>query len=582
MLLSSKENYMTRMTSVRTTFVLICIVAITLILFLFGLYQFGTRKAELTNRLDSALSAATTRLTLTLPPAIWAFDDVIAESSIQAELGEPALLGAAVFLNDDAKSSFAGMIKQGSEMVDFTPGSFPKGVGEFDVETPLVKDGATIATLVIRHTDFYIMKDLVADIISQIIQILLIDIALSLVIFVLISSIVVKPILTVGGNLHEIARGEGNLTVDLPIRGNNEISDLSHSFNVFQAKLSSLINKTRASFVQLQAVGYELNANSIQTSASLHEITANIASIRNEIAKQSAASLTASETIKSVNSTVLTLCDRLEAQFGNIQVSSSAIEQMVANIKSVSNVVGALGSEHEELVHAAEDGRTRLSQVNEKVTMILANSENLEEANVLIANIASQTNLLAMNAAIEAAHAGESGKGFSVVADEIRKLAENSASQSKTTSDMLKQITASIKSATVSSREAEKAFQSIMEHIGKTTILEQQIDAAMKEQTTGSTQILENIQAINESSVAVRESAKDINHLNERITTEIETLNQISYQINGSIDEITLGTEEVNKAVINISDMSTKNRDISDQANRDLSVFKTREETGKA
>lgn len=565
--------------SIRTSFVIICVLAITIILSLFGLYQQQARKSELDDRLNSALLAATTRLTLTLPSAIWAFDVEAAKSTILSELGEPAILGASIILNDTTKSLFSGLIKQGSDTVEFRPENLPLNANEYDVSANLLREGDTIATLVIRYTTSYIQQDLKKAVISTIIQILVICIALSIIVFILISSIVITPITILGTNMHEIAQGEGDLTKDLPIKGNNEISDLSSSFNIFQSKLSIIINKTRSSFMELQEVGQDLNANAVQTAASIHEITSNIASIKKEITRQTDASETTSNTIKAVNDTVLTLCDRIEAQFRNIQVSSSAIEQMVANIKSVSNIVESLDAEHQDLVLAAETGRQRIDQVNERVTKIMANSENLEEANVLIANIASQTNLLAMNAAIEAAHAGEYGKGFSVVADEIRKLAEHSSEQSKTTSAMLKEISDSIKTADVASKEAEKSFQSIMDHLHKTTDLEQQIDLAMREQTTGSTQILENLQAINESSVTVRESANDITGLNQRITTEIETLNQIAYQVLGSIDEINIGTEEVNLAVTGISDMSTKNRDISEQANKNLSVFKTRKET---
>lgn len=568
--------------SVRTSFIVICVLSIIIILGLFGLFQYQSTKNTLNRQLQASLSNATERLSKTLPAAIWAFDADAAKRTIESELGEPAILGAVIALNDEKKSPFVGRMKEKADFIDFTKDSMPLKPNEVDVETDLVREGQTIAAMTTRYTTVYIQKELKGAVFSTILQILVICIALSIVVFILISGMVIQPIMILAGNLSKIAQGEGDLTTDLPVKGNNEISGLSASFNIFQSKLSTLINLTRTSFNELQDVGLELNSSAIETAASLNEITANIGSIRKEITRQTSASQMTAETIKTVNETVLTLCDRIEAQFRNLQVSSSAIEEMVANIKSVSNIVTNLDAEHQELVHAAETGRQRLDQVNERVTKIMANSENLEEANVLISNIASQTNLLAMNAAIEAAHAGEYGKGFSVVADEIRKLAEHSSEQSKTTSAMLKEISDSIQTADTASKEAEKSFQSIMDHLQRTTALEQQIDLAMKEQTTGSTQILENLQAINESSITVRQSAADISKLNMKITDEIETLGQISYQVLGSIDEITIGTEEVNKAVTSISDMSTKNRDISNQASVELSVFKTRTDEGHA
>lgn len=402
-------------------------------------------------------------------------------------------------------------------------------------------------------------------------------ILLSISMGMILRTSLVTPILAINTVLSTIAQGEGDLSKDLPVKGDTEISQLSRSFNLFQSKLSALINRTRVSFGLLQDSSHDLNASAVETAAALHEITANISSIRKDVTRQAEASQSTSETIKTVNTTIETLTGRIETQFGNIQVSSTAIEEMVANIQSVSTIVENLGDEHRNLVGAAETGRQRIDQVNDLVGKIMVNSANLEEANVLIANIASQTNLLAMNAAIEAAHAGEFGKGFSVVADEIRKLAEHSAEQSKTTSSMLESISESIKTANTATKDAETSFQNIMEHLQRSTNLERQIDAAMKEQTTGSSQILENLQAINESSVTVRESAKEITALNRGITAEIGNLSHLSYQISGSIDEITLGAGEVNKAVANISDMSGKNREISDQASKELTVFKTRE-----
>ncbi len=480
-------------------------------------------------------------------------------------------------LYEDAPPAAFEALKTGK--IAFTAEPYTDEWGTFmSVYRPVTGSGGNVTAIIGADIEVGLIRKRVATEVSIIlIPIFGLAIVLSLVMGFILRKSIVNPIVALNSVLSTIAQGEGDLSKDLPVKGKTEISQLSRSFNLFQDKLSALINRTRTSFATLQEVGLDLNASAIETASSLHEITANISSIRREVGRQAGASQTTSDTIKKVNETVRLLGDRIETQFGNIQVSSSAIEEMVANIKSVSNVVESLGSEHAELVGAAETGRQRLDQVNELVAAILVSSESLEEANVLIANIASQTNLLAMNAAIEAAHAGDFGKGFSVVADEIRKLAEHSSEQSKTTSEMLKSISDSIRTANTATKDAEMSFRNIMEHLHRSTDLERQIDAAMQEQNTGSAQILENLQAINESSLTVRASTKDITSLNSQITGEIETLNQISSQIGGSMDEISLGTEEVNKAVSDISGMTSRNRDVSEEAYRALSVFKTRE-----
>lgn len=559
--------------SIRVKFILMSVAAVTLILAVFAAWQFTTAKQRLTEALDTYLRGVNGRLSNIVPNAVWSFDPQSALTALDAELDHPAIIGFAVRLEDG--TAFVSLRKTDSGTADFDPESEPRRSHEFDAETKLERDGKVLGTLLTRHSERAIEAELRSAIVSSLLQTLVIDVVVSLIIAFLISSLVVRPLELIGTNLKEISQGEGDLTKALPVRGSDEIAELSSAFNDFQIKLSSLIAGVRASFIELHEVGHDLNSSSTETAAAIHEIASNIGSIRNEVSRQAQAAQSTSDTARTVSSTVDILGRRIEEQFGNIQVASSAVEEMVANVKSVTAVVESLDAEYRELIRASETGRARLTEVNDRVAAIMAHSANLEEANVLIANIASQTNLLAMNAAIEAAHAGEFGKGFSVVADEIRKLAEHSSEQSKTTSAMLKEITKSIATADAASTEAEQAFRNIMDHLSRFTGLERQIDEAMKEQSAGSSQILENLRAMNESSRSVRESAADIEQLNRRISVEIDTLSNISIHIHGSMDEITLGADEVNKAVSLISDMSSRNRDIIGRADRALSRFKT-------
>ncbi len=564
--------------SISRLFITVSVSFIIFIFSIFGFFQFQERRTELVNRLNSSLSATKTRLALTVSESVWDFNAETAKAIIQSEMGEQLVVGIYVLLNDDKKTFFAGLIKDKSgKIIELEPGSMPKKVNELEIEKSIIHEDKTIGTLFVRYTTEYINESLKKEINAIIIQILVMCIVMSFLVYFLITIIVIKPISAINGNMHEISKGEGDLTKDLPIRGSNEISDLSNSFNIFQGKLSLIINKTRTSFTKLLNISDSLSASSIETASSINEITANISSIKKEIDKQSDASDVTAETIKAVNVNVTTLFKRIEEQFKHIQGSSSAIEEMVANIKAVSGIVGNLSREYQGLLSASENGKKQLDRVKETVTKITQNSERLEETNVIIANIASQTNLLAMNAAIEAAHAGDSGKGFSVVADEIRKLAEKSSKQSRETKSMLREIASSIKDTATASSDAEKAFEIVTDRLKATTVLEKQIYTAMEEQTTGSTQILENLSGINESSVSVRESANSIMKLNEKITMEIKALNEISAEVRGSMEEITIGTQEVNIAISSISDMSIKNREISQEANIALSVFKTRE-----
>ena len=204
------------------------------------------------------------------------------------------------------------------------------------------------------------------------------------------------------------------------------------------------------------------------------------------------------------------LNDYVKAQANSVSKSSSAIEEMVANISSVNRTLVKNSQNVMELEKAAEVGRTSLGGVATDIQVISTQSESLLEINSVMSNIASQTNLLSMNAAIEAAHAGEAGKGFAVVADEIRKLAENSSNQSKTISTVLKNIKGSIDKITNSTNDVLQKFEVMNSSIMTVAEQENNVLKAMEEQGQGGKQVLEGLSDVNKYTSMVEEASRRI------------------------------------------------------------------------
>lgn len=423
------------------------------------------------------------------------------------------------------------------------------------------------------------VSEFVAENITTLIRTFILIAALQLVVAIIIGFFIarriVKPLNLMIDALHNISQGEGDLTIELPVVGRDETGILSTYFNETISKLRNAIKNVSTGSFEMKTVGSDLESNMVSVSEFVKAITDSIEELRGHFKEQEKSVSETASAIEEVIKAIRALHEDIDRQLGVVQNSTASLDGMTKFVSSVEENIKGAQSTMQNLASATDSGRETLTQANNISQRISEASGSLIEASAVIQNIANQTNLLAMNAAIEAAHAGKAGKGFAVVASEIRKLAESSSAQGQKITTTLKNIIDEIELLASSASGAVEKFNYISNYSNEVHNAIESVVKVMDKQEENSTSIRDMIKNIGTTTSGVKYNSAEMLASSENILTQATQLDELTRVLRKTMDSIESQVDLINSATQESLEIAVKNKESIDGLVTEVGKFKT-------
>lgn len=383
---------------------------------------------------------------------------------------------------------------------------------------------------------------------------------------------ITKPIREMSTLLQAAAHND--CTVRMEEKGNDEFSLLARDFNATFGTIAQSIRMVKENANEMTEAGQSLAENTASSKGTLTQIDSDIAVIQGQATSQNAAVSEMVAAVEAITGAVKSVTDSAESQAVSVDESMQAVKKITDNIDVVAGLFEQSEQLLDEMTAQTAEGRNRLSNVSATIAQLAEKSSSILETSKVIQTIAGQTNLLAMNAAIEAAHAGEAGKGFAVVADEIRKLAENSDQEGKRAAEVIQESLEIINEMTEAGSTLGEAFDKVYECSDKVRNHENSMAEAMRSQRQSGTEVLSAVQAINEASGRTRASSKECVEKGQLLSEKLTQLDSVVEAIQKGTSSMISGVQSISSSMRKMDAVAQQNKENIGTLLEEMNQFK--------
>jgi methyl-accepting chemotaxis protein len=399
--------------------------------------------------------------------------------------------------------------------------------------------------------------------------------AVGVILSALLGTAISRPIRAVAERTSELAEGAGDLTFRFSTRQRDETGDLARHFNAFLETLQEVVRNVKATADEAEGLKTTVVSTSDQTTVATNEITANVSSLKELGTKLRSSVEKATGAVRSIQTALERFAHEVDEEASAVEESSSSIEEMAASITAIAQTSERRAADAGKVTQSTDHGRVVAGEISQNVEQFVRRLEEIRQASSLIQDVAAQTNLLAMNAAIEAAHAGDAGRGFAVVAGEIRKLAEETSTRSASINESVQGFNHDIEALVESNDSVQESFGEIQQRVSDFVAGFTEIQGTTRELSVGANEIVNAIQVLRTGSSNVQSGTGDISRQTDVIADVMRDVQGATQSLASALDEVSQGLAEINEGSVNLRDGIVRLGDTVDSMASGVRSFRT-------